>query len=319
MKTKLYFFALPFCLGLVLTLVFAACSGDDGGGGSGSSSNSSNPGYSSAPPDKEVDGIEFGDFSSSYDDGSKFYIIGQIKAKGKDANILWLKFEPASVVTFNNSKANGYMDTITTTISLGLNSYVDFEDQSIKCGSQSVTIYACADEGQKTCGNKSVSFTKPSSFCAQSSSSAPPSSSSEAKKWKFEASKTVTISRMDETVSLDNNSVAFKFTGDDEATPDLIVTSGGGTFRPVVSFCGGDDEPVAGKEYVAYDEKSNAECLGDAIPTSNKSPEGEGITMREFYFIYSGNNRYLLQFTREDRSKTWPKICTYWKATESPK
>jgi len=313
MKTKLSFFALPFCLGLVLSFVLAC--GDSGGDEPATSSPSNARSSSSAPPDVTVDGVEFGDFTNSYVDGSKYYIIGSILATGgKDARIRWLKFTTsAGAVMYNNSKASAdYMQTNAGTIQLsGLNSYIDLEDASIECKEQSVTIYACADEEKKTCGNKTYKYTKPSSLCVASSSSGTLSSSSEEKKWKFEASKQVTVPKIDETVSLDDNSVAFKLTGD-EGTPALEITSSGGKVRPA-TLCGTDDEPVPGKTYESFG--TNSDCLGDEIP----SESSVDVSFLEFYMIYSGNKRYLVQFTRENRDKTWPRICTYWKATEFPK
>lgn len=182
MKTKLSFLALPFCLGLVLTFVIAACSSGDSPNGPSNSSNSNSGGGNSYSRPPDVDDAEVV-FSSNFDvvvEGNLVVFTGNVDGSSKD-HIVKLEF-------LTNGKAQGWVtykdDPVTGPISMDISTVVlskaeiDLTNSAIPCGTHSVTVGACIQSGK--CSQKSKDFTKPESMCAVSSSDAAPSSSSEA-------------------------------------------------------------------------------------------------------------------------------------------
>jgi len=328
MKTKLSLLMAPFCLGLVLVLVIAACSKDGGGDEPGPSSNSGGNSYYAPSSEKDNPSIKFEDLDQSYVEDGKFWITGKIFAIGKDASIAKLNFTPAGRVSYKGSLVNGRISVTGSTISLSGVTFVDFESFA-GCGKQNITVEACLDSDPdcKVAATKNLDFTKPESYCAPSSSSQTAMSSSEAKGWKFGAAQSISITDPEVPVSI--GSASFKLLGEKTDTQFDLEVLNGGKIRVVEDPCGYNATANEPSEYIelgkSYD--SSKRCFGDEAPTksilSEASPDAPSVQAAPnlFYFIYSGNKQYFLAFTKGEGATSfsrWPKKCTYWEATESP-
>jgi len=325
MKTKLSFLALPFCLGVVLTFVIAACSSSDSNPdpGPGGNSAGNSPGISSAVESGsvELNGFDVVD-GSEYGKPDKVLILGKFDRIGRETYIKKLDLGPHGLVTYDGSLVNSQITLPPETeyVTLTNNAFIDLKTVK-ECKKIDIEVKACVDDACSA-GNfagDTKPFTIPAKYCASSSSATVPSSSSATRVWVFGDPTTKNIEALDEVVEV-GSGITFKLT-EDPAAPDLEVL-GGGKIRMAMT---GPDKIVPGTAYNAYNERTDAEELGDKIPTASKlsesSPDNLAVQATDYYFIYAGNDKYLLQFSKCascERFSKWPKVCTIWKATKWP-
>jgi len=323
MKTKLSFLALPsFCLGIVLTIVLAACTSDSTDSGGGESASSSKSSGSTEPPGPVKGSLEISDLGVEVrKSGDKADLTGLVKGNST-TRILKIEFnlDKSANNWLYDLDGNKSVNTNLTFDDPGVvshplsNYYIDLT--SISCGTIKFWVKACTDKDCKDSPTTSPPVEFEKGCAASSSSESAPSSSSEEKKWKFGSPTTVEIKSPDELVKI-NSSVSFKFVGEEEiidTQPNLEVD--GGKVRYANSLCV-DEKVVPGKSYEVKDPKTGMECLGNSVPS--KSKYDEGVNEDDMFIIYSGDEKWLLLFQRGgDKWRMWPKKCTYWPATESP-
>jgi len=312
MKAKHSFLAPAFCLGLVITLVIAACSSD----------NPSNP---ALPPDPngpdgntnysseangEVIGICETCFTISVDElSSKVTIRASATATQEEPVVVEeLSINGGDRSWIKNITYNG-QPNLTPSKTVVLEAEIDLKEPAIECGKKyDIQFKACQDEAcsQPKRATKNSEFTKPSTIYAcqaANSSGGPGASSSSEAVWVFAAPQTADV-----ILGLDIpiGSGSFKLTGDNDTQPDLVVS--GGTIRRATGI--GDDDVEPGKSY-----SSKYEVFGSEVPSGSTEVAQE----YQYYIIYFSDSKYLLLFSRiGDKWYNWPKKCTYWKATESP-
>jgi len=298
MKTKLSFWLLPSCLGMVLTLALAACGGDSGNGPGGGSNSSSSSDSGSGGGDYS---LHIDDFKADADPSGYVIISGSIYGGGAE--------NPVSKVTFSPSNLASLIQNAPDlpSASVKLSAYIDLSTPSIPCGTpQTLKLEACI--GSK-CDNRETSFVKPQSLCASLSSSGAAVSSSSETAWKFGASTPESNVSYNTPVSL--GSASFKLVGDAdfETQPGLVIT--GGTVKEVGYGICGDETPEVGKAY-------SCSGLGSDVPTSTSIGVDDefGVQNGSYYLIYAGSSVYLVKFVVTP--PTWPKKYTYWTVTEHP-
>jgi len=331
MKEKLSFLALPLCLGLVITLVLAACS--SGGGSSPSHETSSSSGYNGElSSNVQVDGkIEFeDDFKVDYS-GKTATLFGTVKATVADP-IVKIDFfinnsrTNASWILYNDEPVDGTIYLPNKLSGLGPNiAEITFSnDDDIPCDEEfrvSLDIYI--ESGKK--GTAFWSFKKPSKFCPVSSSAGAVSSSSVAV-WRF-GQPTVEEVFAGTPVTI-VGSGGFELVGKVplDGQPDLRIYNG--KVRPANPCKDSDlDDIDPGEPY-----SSERNCLGNTpakVSSLGKCEEG-GFDVcyaqpEEYFLIYLEDDDgkiykiYLIQFKPiEGLYTTWPKKATYWEALEHP-
>ncbi len=301
MKAKLSFLMSALSLGLVIALVFVACSNETNNPpANGDTSSNSN---GSVPPDVNNDGVvDFTQFSVS-PSGEKVYISATIEGTFDEPIVKveflgipssWISSEPYTLPSKN----------------VRLNSVIDLNEKSMDCKQYSVQVKACIDDAcsEKKMAAKSGTFTKPDYMCGTSSAGGSGVSSSSESPWVFEAPRVVDVPV---NTSIEIGSGSIKLTGDADldAQPDITVI--GGTIRRPTAI--GDDDVIVGKEYSSSDK-----YLGSTAPSANT----EVAQNYEYYLIYlSDGSKYLLQFLKGDNASSfasWPKKCTFWKAAKFP-
>jgi len=310
MKAKLSFLTLPLCLGLIVTLVIAACSsGSTNSPPDGGTSNGGNVNYSSdARNDGMIDITRF-DLERS---GDKVYISGNITGTLEEPVVR------VELITTNNSWIQNIeynsQSGLTPSKTIVLTAEIDLTQASIECGKEySVQLKACID---LACSNdkiatKNGTFDKPNDLyaCVANSSGGGGASSSSEAMWVFAGPEVNENVILNTAITIGSGS--FKLTGDSDTQPPIEVS--GGTIRRATSL-GGDDDVMPGKQY-----SSKEGVLGNTVPSGST----ETLQQYEYYIIYfSDKSKYLLQFERGSFEgatwSKWPKKCTYWRATESP-
>jgi len=307
MKTKLSFLVLPLCLGMVVALVLAACGGESSPSGPQSGASSSG-GYTPMSSDVTSSQVTISDNFGVELDYEIVRITGTIQAAKVDPLVkVEFRVNGSGWVSYKGNPVTGAI-TFPVSDSVTLvrlsDAEIDLNNPSIPCSTLlTIQVVAYPASGEDNRGSKSGTFEKPAYMCAISSSGTEASSSSEAV-WKFEAPHFEDVI-LNSAVNIGSGS--FKLTGDDDAQPDIEVT--GGAIRRAESI-GGDDDVIPGKAY-------SVKNLGSVVPSDTK----EVLQNQEYYLIYLNNgDKYLLQFTKREGASwsSWPKKCTYWKATESP-
>jgi len=326
MKTKLSFIALPLyggvCACLALTFVLASCSGE--GPTNSTTSSSSNVTHPSSAVN--VPGvIEITDFGIvDYSDQGFVVIAGKVTAT-RDVPVAKLRFKASNTswISFRDAPVTGdIMISGERQINLENETEIDFRNPiNMPCGTPiTVSLEAWNTEGTSA-STAAVSFTRPDRYCAALSSSSEVSSSSEAV-WKFGQSTSGTVNK-NQPVTIGSGTFELKEgpegSGLTDGAPEVEIT--GGKIRvPLLTStgCRIDFDPNSGNSY-----PSNENCLGSKEPTASKLSEannGAGAQSFEYYLVYVGGSKYLLQFQKGDGVlfSGWPKKFTYWIATESP-
>jgi hypothetical protein len=300
MKTRLSFLALPFCVGLVLTFVLAACTSDGGGGSGGSNSSSSGAVYT---PSSEVSASEvvFDGFGVGEPEYDIIILKGYIDAAPADP-IVKLEFKGIQPgwVSYKDAPVNGSVSLNTSRVKLA-DYEIKLENPSIPCGSHNFTVEACT--AKNTCSTKNGTFTKEAYLCALSSSAGALLSSSSEATWKFGAPVIVDAS-INTQIPMGTGYLRIV---EDSQSGIIEVTNG--KIRRVEAIS--DDDVVPGKSY------SSSESLLGSKPATALSDD---LQNNEYYMVYlNDNSKYLVQFTKKGASwSSWPKTCTYWLALESP-
>jgi len=313
MKTKLSFLALPFCLGLALSFILGACSGDKGTNSPEPGTSSAAPTYSSPPLSSAVviTEIMFSDFgvdaSTEYE---KIILMGAVDAAATlpIVKLEFLGVQPAWV-SFTGTLPSAHV-SLTKAV-------IDLANPAIPCGTINIQVKACVDaacSAGKYGTSDSKTFEKPAYMCAASSSSITTLYSSSEVSWKFGGPQIVDVAS---GVPVAVGTATFTLSGDD-GQPDMTVV--GGTVRIAMSLGVDDDTVVPGKEY-----SSKETALGSTKPTTNMIGGGdgkEGVQNQDYYLIYlNDGSKYLLYFSKSAVAASWPnwpKMCTYWLATQSP-
>jgi len=349
MKAKLSSFALPlnrglalaFCLGLVITLVLAACSSDSPTKNKEPDPN--NPGGTSSGSGGtvgviDVDGFEVKNY---YPDSKRVVIEGTFIAtpddpivkvtysiSGGDSKLSWISYDRSPLtgpITVNEQRSFDLNDAV-----------INLNNEEIKCGiTYSINVTANTKSGKGTAYGNGT-FEKPSGLCSVANSSAVEISSSSMASWKFGApTEGQAWPRMSYNLS---GSGSFKLLTDDESVqanqvdqPDIEITGGKikGPVTPCVEGTGtsagpsGNINKDSDGNYYSATYSSEKDCLGSTPAThSNLSQiEGGGLQGREYYLIYlNDGSAYLLFFTDgEGGSLTkYPLKYITWPATEKP-
>jgi len=332
MKTKLSFLALPLCLGLLLTFVFAACSddsNDDNGGGA--SSNSSGPTPPPTSAGQQGNSIKFDNppFGLDEQEGDKINLKGKVTGTSA-VKIKKLEFGIKPSVSnwlygYNPDKDKYELVSGSVTIEavgVSLNDYyIDLTGFSPNtCGQFEVWVKAYGGEGTAldTATSPIKTFTRANSYCSGSSSSQgfqAPSSSSESG-WKFGGDHAQKDISWNTSFTLGSGSI--KLTGDpaSETQPGLEVEKGKIVIEPISLA------PVQG-EISTTREYTSKELFTAGNNAASKLPDDSGIQLFYYYIIYfDGGDKYAVQFsskTGDDNNwGAWPKKIEYWKATISP-
>jgi len=306
MKTELSFWKLPLCLGMALVFALAACTSESDNPPPPSTPGTSGGGVpmSSEVVSEEAKFTNF-DVIREYETVS---ITGTISAATKDPLVKvefitngsgWVSYKGNPVIgPITPSEADAVLFKLADAM-------IDLNNTVIPCATHNITVNACTSTGK--CSNKNGSFEKPAYLCQSSSSGTELSSSSEAV-WIFGSPQFADVSI---NVSTPLGAGSFVMSGDD-GQPSIEVFNGKIRYANAV----GADEVVPG---TAYSSKEN--YLGSQAPTSSKLSDDEGVQNGDYYLIYLNNgDKYLLQFKPKTGTPwpSWPKSCTYWKATESP-
>jgi len=314
MKTKLSFLALPFCLGLVLTFVIAACSSGGGSGPEPGKSSGSTGGPSlNLSSEQSGEKIDFSDDFEVYVSNELVLMKGTIDATSKEP-IVRLEF-----ITQNGSSQPGWVkykdDPVTGPLTVStpfvkLNDVeIDLNNESISCGSHSITIKACTDPNCPAgkVASRNGSFVKPEQMCVSSSSAGAPSSSSEAV-WVFGAPQSGDAN-YNSSITVGSGSVKLIGADEHDTQPDVEVS--GGKIRRVDAV--EDDDIVPGKPY------SSKKGAFGSDPATSSNLQDEGLQQDDYYLIYlSGGDVYLIQFSKKTIWPEYPKTYTIWRATEHP-
>jgi len=297
MKAKLSSLAVSLCvcLGLVLTLMIAACTEDTPNNPSGGTSSGIEQPMSSAPPLPGILEIQGFDIMVS---GENIYLVGNVVATRAEP-IVKLEITPSNWVSYNAELPSARFELV--------NVKVDFE--KVPCKSDNYfTVKACLDAG---CSkdkeyHETKYFEKPNYHCETSSSGGAELSSSSESSWVFGAREEAELPANTE-VSIGGAKITLK-TDDAELDAQPSIRVNNGTIRRVESICG-DDDIQTGKSY-------SSTCIG----STNPSATSEDWQNQEYYLIYIyGGDKYLIRMESSDGTPStvarWPKKCTYWKAT----
>jgi hypothetical protein len=311
MKTKQFFLALPFCLGVVLTFMLAACPGGSDSPSDGESSSSANVPVSSAVIDTTGNIVITVEPNVDLAD-AEVRLRGQVDAG--NLHIVSLRFIPDGWVKYNgaimSSEQTWAENDGPTNITLTSRTVIDLKQGNIPCGGISVSVEACTilENGQRVSPQTPVFFTKPQSYC-NSSSSVEQSSSSEAV-WKFGTLNSFEVLQSGTSKTGTGTIGSIDITLDENDGLKINLTNGkiqwlGGIndFEPTTA----DTYPVVGKAYPDSKFKDK-ESFATVLDIVNK----------DYYFVYSNDNsnKYLMRC--EASSYTWPKTVKYWPVTESP-
>jgi len=330
MKEKLSFLALPFCLGLVITIVLAACS--SGGGGTGpsheTSSSSGNSGGQSS--DVQVPGVLEIDPFSVYIFDKKAIISGTVTATPADP-VARLEFlinnssANANWISYQGETVNGSINVPKTVILNIEDAEINLKNENIPCEEVIiVTVKAYNSSGKVAIVHDN--FKKPSNLCPVSSSAGAVSSSS-AVVWRF-GQPVVEDVDANTPIHLGNSGGSFELVGNVpiDGQPDLKVYYG--KVRPANPCKENDLEDIKPGE--PYSSEKN--CLGNTPATVSKLSEPDCVEggfkddygcyaqPEEYFLIYlNDGSKYLLQFKPIDESTkytAWPKKGTYWEVLE---
>jgi len=345
MKAKLSSLALPLnrglalalCLGLVITLVLAACSGD--------SPTKSNPdpgpngGYSSlgnvdVPGEVEIDG-----FDIVTED--KRVIISGTACGTKDDPVVKVTYSISSPgklgwISYNGSPLSGSISNDSRCFDPrdgDIDLKIDLKNTEIPCDQEFYINVEAVNKSGKKASREGKPFKKTgSSLCNVGNSSGAELSSSSIASWKFGVPMEGQVYG---NISYPLGSGSFVLIDDPDYVPpggtqgnmvdqpDLKIT--GGKIRGPVAVCNyeGTSAGTSGDVKPGEIYSSEDKCLGStpATNTSLSQIEGLGLQPRDYFLIYmDGGSIYLLFFTDGEGGSVskWPLKYIYWPATDHP-
>jgi len=324
MKEKLSFLALPLCLGLVITLVLAACSSGGGTNSSHETSSSSvNPGGISS--NVQIVGVLTIEPFSVYISDKKAIISGTVTATPADP-VARLEFlinnssTNANWISYDDRPVNGSINIDPKTPALDLYAEINLKNDDIPCD-EVIIVTVIAYNSTNKFASVNETITKPSNLCTVSSSAGAVSSSSVAV-WRFGQPTVEEVFAGGTPITIGSGSFELVGVLPVDGQPDLKVYNG--KVRPANPCKDSDlDDIKPGEPY-----SSERDCLGNTpAKVSKLSDCGEGgfdicyAQPEEYFLIYLDNGGiYLVQFKPIDDEKytAWPKKATYWEALEHP-
>jgi len=343
MKAKLSFLAPllnrglapSLCLGLVITLVIAACS-SDGGTKNPDPGPGPNGGYSSGSNTDAPGEIIIKNFEVDNTGERWVEIRGSVEAAAADpiVRVSYSISSPGKLswILLDGNGLTGPITDVGTGVSFDLFARIDLKNNNeIPCGQDFyINVEAYTKKGTHASrSDPKYKFSRPDVYCQLNSSGGGEQSSSSVAVWRFgPPADGQARAENSYTIPIGGGSASFKLLGDGDIVdqPDLQMT--GGTIKQVTP-CNDDGTVTAGTGgdvQVGTPYSSKESCLGSTRATATKVSQIDGLEgiqpKQDYYLVYLDDNSgvYLLFFTVGDGGDlfSWPLKYIIWPATEKP-